>query len=255
MIFWSDDYAALSQPMTHGRIMHTPLSGTATASEVVAGAGAAAAFTASTYNFWRPNNPGQWIQLELPEARVVDCVSLVARAAGQTILVERDDGDGYSPLISGTPKDNGAVMLLFKPQSVTKIRLTFSGVPQVPVIYIGEALALPVAAYQGVQASGLYRVTTFASNNSQAGNFLGRSIRRTGLSVSTELRHIPETVYIERIEPFSLAARLRPVFYAPRPKGYDQDVVFVRIDQDITPERMGIADRVQFGFSGDGYAF
>jgi len=254
MIHWTDDYPSFSQPMHHGRIMHAPLKGTATAETTAAGRSASSALEATTVPFWSPQNPGEWWQVEFDEPQLADCVAIAGEFAGQTVSVYRDDGDGFALLIEGAIVRNGAAMYLFRPQEVTRIRLVFSGVPALCVVYAGTALALPVPSYVGHQADYMHRETTFSSNVSAGGHFLGRSIKRTGLVVSCELSHIPEDVYRAQMDPFADSARARPFFYAPKPLGYQEDIVYCRVDQDIAPQRMGVGgNMVSVSFGGTGF--
>ncbi len=244
-VIWNTAYATQSLPMTHARILYLNRAGTVTASSEVEGFEAVRAAQPDTYSFWQPAvTPATW-EVDFGSPFTVDAVAIGAHGlAGQTVAVETWTGSSWvSQVVATAIDDAGAVMLLFAPVVTQKVRLTVAGVPApVGVIYVGQALVMAQKAFAGLGQINLKRRTEFKTNQSEGGQWVGRSIARVALGASYSWEHLTDAWYLANMEPFSLIAREAPFFLAARPQGYAAEVVYGWVAKDIQPERMGVRD-------------
>lgn len=257
-VIWTAGYAAASPyPMTHARVLYTPASGTATASSEVEGFEAALALNPDTYSYWLPSVTIATWEVNFGSPKAVDAVGIAAHAlAGGTVAVDVWTGTAWLTLV--TPfavTDNGPLLVLFAEVTTLKVRLRIDGPPQpVGVIYAGKALVMPSKAYVGLGQINLKRRTEFKINQTEGGNWAGRSIARVSLIAAYQWTHITDAFYLANVEPFSLSARQYPFFLAARPSGYPEETTYAWVAADIAPQRMGVLDFCSVGFEAIGYS-
>lgn len=257
-VTWTAGYAAASlYPMTHARILYTPASGAATASSAVEGFEAALALNSDTYSYWLPSAmPATWA-VDFGSSKAVDAVGIAAHSlAGQTVAVDTWDGTAWVEQVPAfAVTDNGPLLMLFAEVTTAKVQIRVTGTAQpVGVIYAGKALVMPSKAYVGLGQINLKRRTEFKINQTEGGNWAGRSIARVSLIAAYQWTHITDAFYLANVEPFSLSARQYPFFLAARPSGYPEETTYAWVAADIAPERMGVLDFCSVGFEAIGYS-
>jgi hypothetical protein len=259
-VHWTAGYAsAAPYPMTHARILHTPLAGTVTATSAVEGFAASNAASPNTYSYWQPSAmPADWL-LVFGSPQVVDAVGIGASTlGGRTITVATLSGGSYTDRITLTETGVGAqscVLTLFQAVTCDAVRVRFSGsVPYVGVIYAGQAMAMERAEFSGLGQLDYSRRTEFEQNVSEGGQWLGRSIARVSNEASFGWEYLTPEFVRDSIEPFSRAARQRPFFIAPMPSKVATDCHLAWVRQDIRPARMGIKGFQRVAFDATGYA-
>jgi hypothetical protein len=150
-------------------------------------------------------------------------------------------------------------MLLFDPVSAAAVRLVFESLgspetaPLVSVIYIGEALAMQRPLYGGHSPIDLARNTVIRPNKSERGQWLGRSIIRSGSTGAWSWRHLKPDWYRTYFDPFVESARTQPFFIAWRPETYPV-TAYCWTEGDITPSNMGVKDFMQVTLEAEGLA-
>lgn len=242
---------APSRPLTHARIGHATITrtGTLSASGEEVGFEADAALNPLTYEFWRPDAlPATW-RIDAGAAASVDYVGIAAHTLGTevaTVKPQWSDDDSMwndiTDVAAHSPDDDSPILFLFAAESHRYWRIHVSGtaVPSIGVVYIGAALAMPRPIYGGHSPLDLSRTTVIRPHSSERGQFLGRSIIRSGFGTDFSWQHLTPAFYRDEFELFVEDARRFPFFLAWRPQTFPESVGYVWTGQDIKPSNMGI---------------
>jgi hypothetical protein len=226
---------------------------TPVASSTVAGFPAIAATYPTTFEYWMPNAmPATWA-IDNGTTRQCDYAGIVGEIAGRQIDVQSSDDNAtwttHASIIAGQK----IAMILFPAVTARYWRLRFSGAaPRVAVVYIGLAVAMQRAIYQGHSPLTLSRVTEMQNNTSEGGQYLGRSIIRSGTATEVSFRHLSADWYRTYFDPFVKRARTMPFFFAWRPQSYPNEVGFMWTSGDIKPTNSGPRDFMSVGFEMTG---
>lgn len=255
-----------TRPLTHARIGHATITrtGTLVASGDQAGFEADAALNPLTYEFWKPDAlPGTW-RIDAGAAVSVDYVGIAAHTLGTdgaTVKPQWSDDDAawndVTSLSAHSPTDDSPVLFLFAAESHRYWRIHVSGstIPSVGVVFIGAALAMERPLYGGHTPLDLSRRTVIRPQKSERGQFLGRSIVRSGFGNDIAWQNLTPTFYRTEFEPFVADAVSFPFFLAWRPSTFPESVGYVWTGQDIAPSNMGVGKglmQVSFGLEGLG---
>jgi hypothetical protein len=107
--------------------------------------------------------------------------------------------------------------------------------PYCAILYLGRSLALQRHIYVGHTPITMGRMTTSKVRNSENGNFLGRTIVREYVATAIDMHNITPAWYRNYFEPFVIAAKTQPWFWAWRPGDYPREIGFVWTQGDIKP--------------------
>jgi len=240
-----------ARPLTHARIGHATITrtGSLEASGEEAGFEADAALNPLTYEFWRPDAlPATW-RIDASSAVSVDYVGIAAHTLGfdeATVKPQwSDDNSAWNDvtdLSAHSPTDDGPILFLFAAEShrYWRIHVSGTGIPSIGVIFIGAALAMPRPIYGGHSPLDLSRTTVIRPQRSERGQFLGRSIVRSGFTADYAWQHLTPAFYRDEFDVFVEDARRFPFFLAWRPSTFPESVGYVWTGQDISPSNMGI---------------
>lgn len=210
-----------------------------------------------TASWWWPAIAGT-ITMTLAGDTEIDGVGIAAHTLGT-------DGAGATVqgLISGVwttlhpeiePADNEAIMVMFRRVTVTAVRITLDAPARIGVVYAGPELVMPQRVYASGTPLNLVLSTSYETNKSQTGQFLGRSIIANARPFNPTWTHLTEAWVRSDFLPFILAARLDPFFAALRPDATPEDVGYIWTASDIVPQRMGVKNYMQVQISGEAHA-
>lgn len=262
MIYMTPEYmldASSDRPIKRARILwDNVLAGaTFTATSARDGFAASNARARDTASWWWPVGAGT-ITMTLPAAAAIDCVGIAAHTLGTD-----NAGATVQGLIGGVwttlhpeiePDDNEAIMVMFRRVTVTAVRITLDASARIGVVYAGPELVMPQMVYSAAPALNLTLATSYETNKSQTGQFLGRSIIANARPFNPTWTHLAEPWVRSDFLPFILAARRDPFFCALRPYGCPEDVGYVWTASDIVPQRMGLKNYMQVQISGEAHA-
>jgi hypothetical protein len=231
--------------LTHARIGWENLSygKTPTASSSAAGFPAIAATYPTTFEFWKPTAvPATWA-IDCGWDVQVDYLGLVGDFAGATVAIQSSPDNSTWTTHQTETIMQRVSMFLFSQVTARYWRILVSDViPSVACVYFGKSLAMQRRIYQGHSPLTLSRETELSNNRSEGGQYLGRSIVRTGVQTSASWSHLTAQWYRSEFDPFVVAARTAPFFMAWRPSQYPQEMGFVWTDGDIAPSNTGPRD-------------
>jgi hypothetical protein len=237
-------------PLSHSRIGHQSYTrtGTVTASSEAVDFPADAPLNELTYEFWRPTAlPATWT-LDAGSSVAVNYFGIAAHTLGtssNTVTIQSSpDNTTWTTIDSITPTDNSPIMFLFA--SVTaeyyRIEITGGAIPSVGVVYVGTVLEMLRPCYAGLTPISLSRDTVIRPNRSEGGQWLGRSVIRSGSSMSVNYTNLDNAWVRSAFRDFIDDAVTYPFFFAWRPDNYPEDVGYVWVGEDIKPSNSGTRD-------------
>lgn len=239
----------VEQPLTHARIGYK----TIVTRDNITGSSEAEAFPArnlanpATFERWRPTSMPADVVVDAGAPVEVDYVGIAAHNVGtqdSAVTIDySDDAVNWIAVISRSPSDNRALMLLFEPITARywRIRFTGSNIVTVGVVYIGKALAMERPIYGGHSPITLSRISTVRPSVSERGQWLGASVERRGLASTFAWQHLTPQWYRQNFDPFVESnPRVHPFFIAWRPLRFPREVAYCWASEDIQPQNMGI---------------
>jgi len=153
------------------------------------------------------------------------------------------DLTGYTTLTTDEP-----LMAIFEPKTRQswRLRITAGSAPEIGVIKFGKALQMERPLYGGHTPVPFGRQTTMRSNQSETGEFLGRTRQRLYLTTSYDWQNLTAAWVRTNWPPFQKAIEESPFFIAWRP-GDVGDVVLAQTNAQPIPTNMGVRDLMSVG--------
>ena len=153
------------------------------------------------------------------------------------------------------PSSDGPLIMRFTPQAIESIRVRLqpgSAAPRAGVAYAGRLLVLQRRIYVGHTPVNFATVQSLANHYSISGDFLGRIVLSEKTELSVRLENLTPAWYREYLEPFRLAAKTVPFFFAWRPASYPFEVGFVWTTKDPQPANARPNGMMSFSFDCGG---
>lgn len=248
-----------SVSLANARIGYKKITGTIAASTFEAGFPASDADNELTYNHWKPTAmPATW---EIDAGGSVDAnyIGIAAHTCGTdqaTVIAEYWDGAAWQTINSTLPalNDDSPIMFIFSDLTRTKYRIRLTGAtePRIGVIYMGVTLDMQRGLSGGNPDPSLNRKTVISPNVSEGGQFLGRSIIRSGSRAGWSWTALEPVWYVANFDPFVEHARTKPFFIAWRPIDYPDAIGYMWTQNDINPTNMGVRDFLAVSFNAEG---
>lgn len=221
--------------------------GTISASTEATGYPATNAASPFEYSYWQATSTAAQSLTLTFTAEDVNFVGIAAHnlgTAGATVQVQNNPGSWTTIGPTMAPTDDSPIGVILTDRTMTQIRLNISGMtvaPYIGVFYVCEVLEFPVKTYAGQGSpANMARSTEYMTNETLAGKYTGRSIKRQRNRVDVPVRHFSETWAAANFDDFAEDARSYPYFLMPRPADYPKDIQFKWSQSDLVPERMGI---------------
>lgn len=245
-------------PETHGRILYNNLMVNAQVT-ITDGVNGDLTLTPNTFEGWVVDSISggdAFLEFLLPSNIDIDTLAIGAHNLADDSISYKwqyssTDGGAYTDIITDTlALTNNPKLTVFTSLNVRKVRLaiTGSGGFKIGVLSGGESLQLQRPKYGGVNPAPLNAVTDYFNNRSEAGEWIGRTIRRRGFESSIDLVRITPTWYRDYFQPFVESAKVAPFFYSWRPEDYPDDVVYCWTDTDIRPSNSGKREFMNVNF-------
>jgi hypothetical protein len=210
-----------------------------------------------TYERFQPNASATNIVVDAGVPVEVDYVGIAAHTLeGRTILLQSStDNSTWTTRLTIVPTGRTDILGLISPITARywRINITWTAAPFIGVLYIGKSLAMQREIYGGHTPITLSRSTTILPNVSDTGQWVGRSIIRSGYSSQYDWRHLTASWYRANFDPFVEHARRKPFFIAWRPQQYPAEVVYGWTPGDIVPVNMGLKDYMSVSLPVEGY--
>lgn len=246
-------------PLTHARIgwRNIVRRGNVSGTAGLAGFPISALGNPLTYERYRPATSASNIVVDAATPAEVDYVGIAAHTlAGTTVLLQSSPNNStWTTRLTIAPTDSSDILGLISPITARywRVQVTWSVSPFIGVLYLGKSLGMQREIYGGHSPITLSRSTTILPNVSDTGQWVGRSIIRSGYSSRYEWQHLKADWYRANFDPFVEHARRNPFFIAWRPQEYPAEVVYGWTPGDIVPTNMGLKDFMGVGLDVEGY--
>lgn len=153
------------------------------------------AFDGLTYDGWETTATGGTIEFTADAGHGADYFAFAAHdlhTYAGNIKLEYHNGSGWVELAAAAPGDASPMVLLFDRATSNrwKVTVTSSGAVTIGAIFAGERLSMPRGVYVGMAPPQLARVDRFLVEKSQAGQFLGRRVIRTGTNGTLNFEYL-----------------------------------------------------------------
>lgn len=209
-----------------------------------------------TYEGWKPQTMPAYCQIDNGTVKAVDYFAIAGRGlVGLTVTAQHSsDGVTWTDIDDYTLTQN-VFIIKFATVTARYFKFVLSGatVPFIISAYFGKALVMPLTIYGGHTPAALARQSVIRPATSEGGQWLGRTVIRQAYKTSVDFKHLHADWYRENFDPFVLAARDRPFFFAWRPNDYPYEVVYGWTEKDIIPSNTGKKDFMSVGFDITGW--
>lgn len=206
----------------------------------------------ATHLLWRsaagsPSSP-EYITVILDTNELVDYVGIARHNFYSNLTPVTLEGaitpDVWFELISERQlPDDGPAIFRFEPQSLYAVRLKIGEAaaaapvpPQLAVMYAGALLVIQRRIYVGHTPITYGRKLQVVNNRSISGAFLGRIITSETRESNISLKNLTPAWYRSYFDPFLIAAKEIPFFWAWRPGDYPDEAGYVWLKNDPVPQ-------------------
>lgn len=157
---------------------------------------------------------------------------------------------GWVDLITQTPATDEPFVLCFgSTKFFSKLRITIDKQAEIGVVYAGFRLEMPLSIYGGHTPDTLGRTVEYTTAESVTGNFLGRTVERSGYEASYSFKYLGAAWYRQNFDKFARDAITNPFFVAWYPSKYPLEVVYGWTDRTIVPNNSGLKDYLDVTFT------
>jgi hypothetical protein len=196
----------------------------------------------ATYLPWKGNDAtGKTISIT-PDASTAVTYLGIARhnlTGVQYTLQSSPDDATWTTIAQATPSDNAPIFHVFEEADAPYFRLVLgagSVAASIGVLYLGAVLTLERRIHVGHTPIQLGRAREVSSGISESGQYLGRVLRSETFETSVSLQNLTADHFYDELDPFLDAAAVTPFFWARRPTGRPDEVVFGWMQGDAKVE-------------------
>jgi hypothetical protein len=136
------------------------------------------------------------------------------------------------------PDDDAPLLFRFVPQALVSVRAVLAAgtaPPRAAVLYAGKLLVCERGLTGDHTPINLGRTTNVLTNRSESGNFLGRVIVGQTRGTSATFQRVPADWYRAHMDPFVVAAKELPFFFAWKPQALPRDIGYCWLTRDPQP--------------------
>lgn len=198
--------------------------GTLTASGEASDGAAENAVDGLTYDWWETEGDtgGDTLQVQLGSPQACDYLAIAAHdlgTEGASITLQGSaDGSAWNTVAGPySPTTDAPWLWRFASASYLYWRVVILGGPvRLGVLNAGAAMVLPEGIFVGHAPAPLNRKPRLLNNESDRGQFLGRSVIRAGAEVTVSQERVSQAYARAVWRPFADFAETRPFFFAWR---------------------------------------
>lgn len=216
-----------------------------------------------TWDYWRPTALPARIEVQLTEVREVDYMMVAAHDLGTnevSVRPQYHDGSGWVDAAAEyRPGSDDVMAMLFERVESTRFAVYLDGetspeaLPSLGVVMMGRALVVQRGQPLSHRPARWSKQTEVRPLVSEGGLYLGRSIRREGVSLNVRFQHLEADWVRRNLDPFIDHARTRPFGWLWHPQDYPPEAALLWTEEgDIQPEHAGLPNRVNVSFKARG---
>lgn len=212
-----------------------------------------------------PNTADRWsftttstITYTLLSTQSIDTVCIGShnlKTAGYSVQIQYSSSTSGSFTSFGsvvTPSGENLALMQHISSAVAVRRLrivvTGSGSAYIGSIYAGIALQMQRPFFSGHTPLPFGAVTDYYNPRTEAGNYIGREIRRRQYETSAPFKNLTDSWVRTYLAPFIISARSLPFYFAWNLLEHPTDVGFAMVGGDIQPSYQGNRDLMSVSF-------
>lgn len=192
---------------------------------------------------WRAaDTTAQYLTFTLDGVDPIDSLGIARHNFGSAaiaVTIEAYIGGVWTALLpERMPADDGPLLFYFESQSIAQIRIGLGSGDEparAAVVYIGAALVGQRRLYVGHSPLKMARTTDVVSGMSEASDFLGRVVLGEFTGTAVDFKNLTPDWYRKSFDPFIVAAKTTPFFFAWRPQDYPDEVGFCWLTNNPKP--------------------
>ena len=195
------------------------------------------AFDWLTTDYWTsPATATAFLRVDMGSAVEADYVGLVGHTlfseTGSVQVQYGPNGAAWTDALAPTtvtPTDDGCIFLPFTKVSAQWWQILFSGLDAaitVAVAALGPRMQLERGTQAGFTPPDLSRADKVRNSLTNGGQFAGRTIARTGITGSLDLKNVTDSRTRSVLDAFLIAQRTQGWFLSWDPDGHPDDVAY-----------------------------
>jgi len=253
-------------PLSHARIAHAGnwlSGGTVSAVRTAPGYFVEGPTNVLTFEKWNAGGAaGSWANWVYDHGTAAECdyCAVAAHTLGTELSTFRvqssTDGitwDQRLPL-NNIITSNEPIFAIFEPVTARYWRISMENPSDIGVVKFGKAMQMQVPMAFNHAPGRYQRDTKIENSQSETGEFLGQTVRRSALDTSYEWSHLTRQWVDNNWLPFTLAAERDPFFIAWRPDKYG-DCLYGRATESPEASHMGLRAYMQASVKVRGHAY
>jgi hypothetical protein len=203
-----------------------------------------------------------YLTFALDTAELVDYIGIArhnfysAQIAVSVETLDEGSPESWTEIIADViPPNDGPLLFRFTPQAITSIRIRMqpgTAAPRAAVIYCGALLVLQRRIYVGHTPVNYGTQLRVANHRSINGDFLGRIVLSEKTGTNVDMQNLTPDWYRTYLEPFRVAAKELPFFFAWRPSSYPYEVGYVWTTNDPQPQNQLANGMMSFSMDLEG---
>ncbi|MET4634966.1 hypothetical protein [Kaistia defluvii] len=211
---------------------------------------------------WRGSNTAeQYLTVTVGTDEFIDYLAVARHNFGSGAVVVSVEGmavegGSWAELASEIlPADDSPLLFRFVPQALFQIRLRMQPgavIPRAAVLYVGKLLVLQRRIYVGHTPIPFGRESRITTGISESGDFLGRIVLGESLETSVDLQNMTPSWYRAQMDPFIVASKEVPFFFAWRPASYPRETGFAWMTNNPKPSNQRSNGMMQISLSMGG---
>lgn len=212
-----------------------------------------------TYTYWTPSTWSPNFGCDLDNPETVNCLVIARHNLGTLGLngrlrLWRTGASVWDVVVNLTPKDNGPIVVAFRPTEVTRIQLQIftGGFPIVGVWMVGRAIEMERPLRASMQPVALSRQTDVTPQISNNGQLLSQVKVRKGVQVAPEWNHLSGAFYRSTLKPLARAMPGTPFGFIWNPEYAPDEGIYGVLTGDPRGSHIRAVDRYTFGFNMQG---
>lgn len=189
-----------------------------------------------TYKRWKPPSLPATITIDAGSEVSCDYFGIGAHSLkGCRITFQSsNDGSAWSDEAVSEPTDNNAIFGMFTATArYYRFRITGNKIPYIANIRVGQMLTMPIKVKPVPIIMNYETITT--DMKSENGQFVGRSIIRTGIRTSAEFKFLKAEFTRNYLHDFIKYARTGAFYFSWNPNKYPDEAAYCWADKPEAP--------------------
>lgn len=193
--------------------------------------------------WWSGSTSAQNVEFEITGDDVCDYAAIAEHnfgTAGITVKWQAFNGSTWDDLTNEVlPGDDSPLIFRYAAQpldgGVRMVCGAGSQAPRCAIAYVGPSLIAQRRLYVGHMPIRMARTTDVVAGMSETADFLGRIVTAESVGNTIDLKNLTAAWVRDELDPFLVAAKTAPFFFAWRPEEFPLEVAFCWLTNQPKP--------------------